>query len=101
MSEINLKQIVQQMDNLKDLQAKLKFDLKNIEAQIVALEAVLQTILEESNVSEMYFDKYRFGWVESSRRSFDQKLFSEAHPKLFEKFKTEKIIRKFDFKING
>lgn len=101
MSEINLDEITKEMDQLKDFRAQLKFDLQNVETKIEVPEQILQTILEESNVSEMYFDKYRFGWIESSRRSFDQKLFSEAHPKLFDKFKTEKIIRKFDFKING
>ena len=100
MSEINLDEITKEMDQLKDFRAQLKFDLQNVETKIEALEQILQTILEESDVSDMYYKNYYFGWKETSRKSFDQKLFSEAHPKLFEKFKTEKTIKRFDFKIN-
>lgn len=99
--ELNLEEITENMYQLKDTEARLKFELKNIEKEIEKNEIKLVALLEKQNVNDMQFGVYSFGWKTSKRKAFDQKLFSSKHPELFEEFKIEKESQKFEFKING
>lgn len=97
---MNLEEITEYMDQLKDQEARLKFELKNTEKEIEKYEKKLQDILREADVESMDFGIYTFGWTKRSRKAFNQKLFGEIHPDLYEKFKVETETEKFEFKIN-
>ena len=99
--EINLDEITENMYQLKDTEARLKFELKQVEKEMEKNEIKLVALLEQQNVNEMQYGVYSFGWKPSKRKVFDQKLFSSKHPELFDEFKIEKESTKFEFKING
>lgn len=48
----------------------------------------------------MDYGTYTFGWVEKTRKAFNQKAFGQVYPDLLEKFKLETTSRKFVFEIN-
>lgn len=98
--EINLEEITKQMDDLKDLEARLKFDLKNTQKEIEKIELKLQALLENMEVESMDFGIYSFGWVTKTRKAFSQKAFDQVYPDLLEKFKIETESKTFEFKIN-
>lgn len=98
--EINLEEITKQMDDLKDLEARLKFDLKNTQKEIEKIELKLQALLENMEVESMDFGIYSFGWVTKTRKAFSQKAFGQVYPDLLEKFKIETESKTFQFKIN-
>lgn len=98
--EIDLKELTKQMDDLKDLEARLKFDLKNTEKEIEKIELQLQALLNQADVESMDFGIYSFGWVTKTRKAFSQKAFGQVYPDLLEKFKIETENKSFEFKIN-
>ena len=98
--EINLEEITKQMDDLKDLEARLKFDLKNTQKEIEKIELKLQALLENMEVESMDFGIYTFGWETKTRKVFSQKAFGQVYPDLLEKFKIETESKSFEFKIN-
>ena len=98
--EINLEEITKQMDDLKDLEARLKFDLKNTQKEIEKIELKLQALLENMEVESMDFGIYTFGWETKTRKAFSQKAFGQVYPDLLEKFKIETESKSFEFYIN-
>ena len=98
--EINLEEITKQMDDLKDLEARLKFDLKNTQKEIEKTELKLQALLENMEVESMDFGIYTVGWETKTRKAFSQKAFGQVYPDLLEKFKIETESKTFEFKIN-
>ena len=100
MQNVNLEELTQKMDDLKDLEARLKFDLKNTQEQIEKLELQLQNIIEKAGVDSMDYGVYTFGWEVKKRKAFSQKAFEQVYPDLLEKFKLETETKKFVFKIN-
>ena len=98
--EIDLNLITSHMDELKDTEARLKFELNNVQKEIEKEELKLTALIEQEGVNSMDYGIYTFGWKYSKRKSFDQKLFGIEHPELYEQYKTEKEIKSFDFKIN-
>lgn len=97
---INLEEITENMYQLKDTEARLKFELKQIEQEIEKNEIKLVAFLEQSGTESCDFNGYYFGWKTTKRKAFDQKLFGEENPDLLEKYKLEKESTKFEFKIN-
>lgn len=101
MKDINeLTEITRQLDDLKDLESRLKFDLENTKKQIEKIELQLQAIIEDAGVDNMDFGIYSFGWEVKKRKAFSQKAFEQVYPELLEKFKIETETKKFVFKIN-
>jgi len=98
--EINLDEILQKIDELKEGIAEAKFILKKGEESLEKEELKLQALLEKVGVKEMDHGIYSFGWKETKRKAFDQKLFGEKHPELLDQFKIEKTSEKFEVKIN-
>ena len=99
--EIDLDAITSEMDNLKDQKARLSFELKNVEKEIEKRELQLIALLGQMDVKTMDFGIYSFGFKEYSRTSFDQKLFKEEQPELFNKYYLPKTTERFEFRING
>lgn len=97
---IDIKQITADMDILKQDKARLQFELKNIEKEIEKRELQLVTVLQSMDVDSMDYDIYSFGWKITKRKAFDQKLFKEEQPNIFQKYYLEKENKKFEFKIN-
>ena len=97
---IDLDQLTSEMDDLKDQEARLKFELKNVQEQISKVEIKLQAILDRSGASTMDFGVYSFGWKVFACKRFDQSKFGKEHPQLLEKYKTETTTKRFEFKIN-
>lgn len=100
MQNVNLEELTLKMDELKDLEARLKFDLKNTQEQIEKVELQLQNVIEKAGVNNMDYGVYTFGWEVKKRKAFSQKAFEQVYPDLFEKFKLETETKKFVFKIN-
>lgn len=96
-----LQDLLQSMDELKDAEAQLKLQLKNVEKEQSKIEVQLTKILSETDQNYIESGIYSFGWKTTSRTAFDQKLFSSENPDLFEKYKLTKESEKFEFKING
>lgn len=99
--ELDLEKITAKMDELKDVQAQLEFELKQTKKQIEKYELQLQAVLTANSVDTMQYGNYLFGWKETMRNSFNQKLFQEDYPDLFNNYKTQKTIKSFEFKIAG
>lgn len=99
--EIDLDVITHTMDELKKEKARLKFDLNEVEKEIEKYELQLVALLGQMNVKSMDYGVYSFGLKETSRTSFDQSLFKEQEPDLFQKYYLTKTSEKFEFKING
>lgn len=98
--EIDLEVVTAYLDKLKDEEARLKFQLTAVQKEIEKEELKLSTLIEQEGVNSMNFGIYNFGWKFTTRKAFDQKLFAAEHPDLYEKYKTEKELKNFDFKIN-
>lgn len=97
---IDLDVITSEMDTLKDDRARLKFELNNVEKEIEKRELQLIALLSKADVKSMDYGVYSFGLVAKSRTAFDQALFKEENPKLFEKYYLPKTTERFEFKIN-
>lgn len=100
LQNVDLKELTLRMDELKDMEARLKFDLKNTQKEIEKIELKLQALLENMEVESMDFGIYSFGWVTKTRKAFSQKAFGQVYPDLLEKFKIETESKTFEFKIN-
>lgn len=100
MKDVNLEELTLKMDELKDLEARLKFDLKNTQEQIEKIELQLQNVIEKAGVNNMDYGVYTFGWEIKKRKAFSQKAFGQVYPDLLEKFKLETETKSFVFKIN-
>lgn len=96
-----LNEIVDQMLEVKDLIAQHKFEIKRLEQQEELLNIKLIGYLKKLDCKEMILPNCRFGFKTSSRWAFDQKLFSQENPELFEKYKITKEKESFEFKIGG
>lgn len=97
---IDLDVITSEMDTLKDERARLKFELNNVEKEIEKRELQLIALLSQADVKSMDYGVYSFGLKETTRTAFDQKLFKEEQPELFNKYYLPKVSEKFEFKIN-
>lgn len=100
-AEINLDEITLRMDELKDTRARLKFELNNIEKEIEKNELKLIALLEQKNINEMVYGVYSFGLKTQERTTFDQSLFKNDHPDLFDEYRLTKQTEKFEFKVIG
>ena len=98
--EIDLDAITSELDALKDQRARLKFELNNTEKEIEKRELQLVALLNQAKVDSMEYKIYSFGFKTVTRTAFDQRLFKEENPKLFDKYYLPKEQQKFDFKIN-
>lgn len=100
LQNVDLKELTKQMDELKDMEARLKFELKNTQADIEKIELELKNVIDKAGVESMDFGIYSFGWVTKTRKAFSQKAFGQVYPDLLEKFKIETESKTFEFKIN-
>lgn len=89
--------LVSIMDELTTKQLELKSQLKSVEKEIEKYQFLMQEVLEKENKDIITCGYWSFGWDVKQRTSFNQALFKEKHPDLYEQFKTTNEIKKFQF----
>lgn len=96
-----LKSLTDEMIETKDLIARYKFELKQLEKKKEQLDLKLIRVLKENQVNEMDLGNCRFYLKTMQRTMFDQGLFKDEHPDLFEKYYTTKEKEVFEFKLGA
>lgn len=95
--DVNIQALIDVMNQLTDEELRLKNELKQIEKKKDEVQFEMERVLEEENKEVITCGYWSFGWQVKNRTAFDQKLFKEKHPDLYEEFKTTKEIRSFCF----
>lgn len=95
--DVNIQALIDVMNQLTDEELRLKNELKQIEKKKNEVQFEMERVLEEENKEVITCGYWSFGWSVKNRTAFDQKLFKEKHPDLYEEFKTTKEIRSFNF----
>lgn len=89
--------LVDLMDALTTKQNQLKRELKEIEKQIEQAQFHMVKKLEDEKLDNITCGFWTFGWSYKNRVAFDQSAFKKEHPDMYEKFKTTKEIKTFNF----
>lgn len=97
---IDLDAITEQLDDLYDQQARLKFELKNIEKEIDKREFQLKALLDSLQVDEMVHKTYSFGYVEKTINRLNQSMLKEKYPQQYEECYLPSVSKTFKFHIN-
>lgn len=92
-----IQEITDLLNTLYTHQLELKGQLKQIEKQIEEAQFIADEILKQENKEQITCGYWTFGYETRIRNAFDQSLFKEENPELYEKYKTEKQIRTFKF----
>lgn len=98
--EIDLDAITKRRDELMDLEARYKFELKQVTKEMETLDLQLIALLSQLEVEEMQHGTYKFGWKTTSRTALDQKYLKEHFADIAAQCTFAKENRVFDFKIN-
>lgn len=98
--EIDLDAITKRRDELMDLDARYKFELKQVAKEMEQLDLQLIALLNQTGTEEMQYGTYKFGWVVKSRTALDQKYLKEHYADIAQKCTFTKESKNFDFKIN-
>ena len=96
-----VRQMTDEMIETKDLIARYKFELKQLEQKQEQLELKLIQVLKTNEVNEMDLGNCRFYLKPVSRTAFDQRLFKEENPVLFKKYYLTKESERFEFKLGA
>ena len=91
--------LADEMIELKDQIARYKFELKQLEKRKEQLDIKLIKILKENDVNEMNLGNCHFFLKTKTRTAFDQSLFKEENPELFDKYYLTKESEIFEFKL--
>ncbi|MBS4760975.1 MAG: hypothetical protein KHX03_09790 [Clostridium sp.] len=97
----DLTSLTDEMIELKDTIARYKFELKQLEKKREQLDIKLIKVLKENNVDEIDLGNCRFYLKTKQRTAFDQSLFKEENPDLFEKYYITKESEVFEFKLGA
>lgn len=95
----DIESLTESMIQIKDAIARYKFELKQLEKQKEQLDLKLIKVLKENDVNEMNLGNCHFYLTTRTRRAFDQSLFKEENPELFEKYYLTKESEVFEFKL--
>lgn len=95
----DLTALTNEMISVKDAIARYKFELKQLEKQKEQLDIKLIRVLKENEVNEMNLGNCHFYLKTKTRTAFDQSLFKEENPELFEKYYITKESEAFEFKL--
>ena len=96
-----MNETIEQMMQVKDLIAQHKFELKRLEQQEELLNLKLVGILKEKGLNEIILPNCKFGTKLVTRTAFNQKLFNQENPDLYERYKTTTETERFEFKIGN
>lgn len=97
MENANVEVLVDVMNQLTDDELRLKNELKQIEKKKNEIQFEMEKILETEKQDVITCGYWSFGWDIKQRTAFNQTLFKEKHPDLYEQFKTTSEIKKFQF----
>lgn len=93
--------LTDEMIDIKDTIARYKFELKQLEKKREQLDIKLIKVLKENDVNEMNLGNCHFYLKTKTRTAFDQSLFKEENPDLFEKYYITKESEVFEFKLGA
>lgn len=96
-----IRHLSDEMIETKDLIARYRFELKQLEQKKEQLDLKLLQVLKENQVNEMDLGNCRFYLKTIQRTAFDQSLFKEENPTLFEKYYLTKESEKLGFKLGA
>lgn len=96
-NDVNVQALIDVMNELTDEELRLKNELKQIEKKKDEVQFEMERVLKEENKEVITLGYWSFGWSVKNRTAFDQKLFKESHPDLYEEFKITKEIKSFCF----
>lgn len=99
--EIDLDAITKRRDELMDLDARYKFELKQVAKEMEQLDLQLIALLNQTGTEEMQYGTYKFGWVVKKRTALDQKYLKEHYADIVKQCTFTKENRVFDFKIGA
>lgn len=99
--EIDLDAITKRRDELMDLEARYKFELKQVTKEMEQLDLQLIALLNQTGTDEMTYGTYKFGWVTKSRTALDQKYLKEHYADIAAQCTFTKENRTFEFKLGG
>ena len=97
MENANCEALIDIMNQLTDEEIRLKNELKQIEKKKDEIQYEMEKVLETEKKDFITVGYWSFGWDVKQRTAFNQSLFKEKHPDLYEKFKTTSEIKKFCF----
>ena len=98
--EIDLDAITVRRDELMDLEARYKFELKQIEKEKEKLDLQLIALIDQMQVDSMDYKTYSFGWKTTTRTALDQKYLKEHYSDIANKCTFTKESKNFEFEIN-
>lgn len=97
--EIDLDTITDELDHINDQIASYKFEIKRLEKEKDKREMALGLFLKQNKMDNLVYGRFEFGFKEYTRTAFDQALFKQEQPELFEKYKLPKTTERFEFKL--
>ena len=97
--EIDLEQITDELDNINDQIANYTFKIKQLQKEKDKREMALGLFLKQNKMDNLVYGRFEFGFKEYTRTAFDQALFKQEQPELFEKYKLPKTTERFEFKL--
>lgn len=97
MENANSEALIEVMNVLTDEELELQRKLKDIQKKKAEVQFEMEQLLKSKNKEVITVGYWSFGWSTKNRTAFDQKLFKEKHPDLYEEFKTTKEIKTFCF----
>ena len=74
---------------------ELKAEREALDKKIAEIEDVLKSEMTERNEYELVGKNWKVTWTKVTSSRFDQRSFKEAHPNLFESYKTVSESRRF------
>lgn len=99
--EIDLDAITKRRDELMDLEARYKFELKQVTKEMEQLDLQLIALLSQTGADEMQYGTYHFGWKTTTRTALDQKYLKEHFADIAQKCTFTKENKVFDFKLGA
>lgn len=99
--EIDLDAITKRRDELMDLEARYKFELKQVTKEMEQLDLQLIALLSQTGTDEMQYGTYHFGWKTTTRTALDQKFLKENFADIAKQCTFTKENRVFDFKLGA
>ncbi len=97
----DIKVITDEMIEIKDLIARYNFELNQLKTKKEQLEIKLIKMLKANDVNEIDLGNCRFYLKTTTRTAFDQQLFRDENPVLFEKYYLTKENEKLEFKVGA
>ena len=85
------KKLTEKVHRLRELERQMS----DIEIEIENLKDALKSDMDKRGVTELVGDDWKITWNFYGSSRFDQKVFKEDHPELYEQYRHVYEVRKF------